>query len=63
MMVATYTPTLRFFNLGLYRAFILSFTGALYVAMTISSAINHLLGQYEWRGARTETFVNGHDVR
>ncbi|UJS17905.1 MAG: glycosyltransferase [Candidatus Jettenia sp.] len=63
MMATTYTPTLRFFNLSLYRAFILPFTGALYVAMTISSAINHLLGQYEWRGARTEIVTNDHDAK
>ncbi|HHT9129901.1 MAG TPA: glycosyltransferase, partial [Candidatus Brocadiaceae bacterium] len=52
-MAITYVPTLRFFDLCVWRAFTLPFAGMLYAAMTISSAINHLLGRQVWRGVRT----------
>ena len=53
----TYVPTLRFFDLCVWRAFTLPFAGMLHAAMTISSAINHLLGRQVWRGVRTEKKV------
>jgi hopene-associated glycosyltransferase HpnB len=56
-MAITYVPTLRFFDLCVWRAFTLPFAGMLYAAMTISSAINHLLGRQMWRGVRTEKKV------
>ena len=43
--------TLRFFGLNIYRALTLPIVGVLYMAMTVSSAINHLSGKREWRGA------------
>lgn len=52
IMAFTYVPTLRFFGLGAWMAFTLPVAGALYLAMTVSSAMNYLSGQREWRGAR-----------
>ncbi|MBU6392520.1 MAG: glycosyltransferase [Planctomycetes bacterium] len=56
-MAITYVPTLCFFGLGVWRAFTLPFAGMLYVAMTVSSAVNHLLGWQVWRGVRTKKNV------
>jgi hopene-associated glycosyltransferase HpnB len=55
IMALTYMPTLRFFSLCLWRAFTLPIAGTLYLAMTVSSAINYLSGRHEWRGARMKT--------
>jgi len=52
-MAVTYLPTLHFYRLGVWRAFTLPFCGALYLAMTVSSAINHATGKSSWRGVRT----------
>lgn len=52
LMAWTYIPTIRFFGLGRSRAFTLPIAGILYMAMTVSSAINHLFGRHDWRGAR-----------
>ena len=54
-MAGTYLPAIRFFKLGMHRVFTLPFAGTLYVAMTVTSAINHLSGRREWRGSRIET--------
>ena len=52
LMAWTYIPTIRFFRLGLSRALTLPLAGTLYMAMTVSSAMNHFSGRYNWRGAR-----------
>ena len=52
VMSVTYIPMLRFFGLGIYRAITLPIVGTLYAAMSVSSAVNHLSGRYEWRGIR-----------
>lgn len=52
VMSVTYIPLPRFFGLGIYRAITLPLVGTLYAAMTVSSAVNHLSGRYEWRGIR-----------
>lgn len=52
MMALMYVPTLRFFGLNVWRAFTLPIAGAMYLAMTVSSAINYLFGRHEWRGIR-----------
>ncbi|MFO0795679.1 MAG: glycosyltransferase [Candidatus Brocadiaceae bacterium] len=54
-MTITYLPMMRFFGLSKCRAFTLPVAGTLYLAMTISSAINHVLGKREWRGVRAKT--------
>jgi len=53
LMALTYIPTIRFFRLGVSRVFTLPIAGLLYMAMTVSSALNHLFGQHVWRGDRT----------
>ena len=53
LMAWTYIPTIRFFRLGRSRAFTLPIAGILYMAMTVSSAINHLFGRHVWRGERS----------
>lgn len=55
MMVFMYMPTLRFFELGIWRAFTLPVAGIFYLAMTLSSAINYLSGRHNWRGARQKS--------
>ncbi len=54
-MAGTYVPMIRFFKLGIHRAFTLPLAGTLYVAMTVTSAFNHLTGRRQWRGSRIET--------
>ncbi len=54
LMAGTYVPMIRFFRLGMVRAFTLPFAGALYLAMTVSSALNHITGRHEWRGVRSK---------
>ncbi len=54
-MAGTYVPMIRFFELGIHRAFTLPLAGTLYVAMTVTSAFNHLTGRRQWRGSRIET--------
>lgn len=44
-MAATYIPILKFYRLGVWRAFTLPCSGTLYLAMTVSSAINHVAGR------------------
>lgn len=53
-MAITYRPIIRFFNLNTGRVFSLPVAGIFYLAMTLSSARNYLLGRREWRGTRTE---------
>lgn len=57
IMTRTYAPTLRFFNLSVWRAFTLPVpvAGTFYLVMTVSSAINHLSGRCELRGTRTKS--------
>jgi len=52
LMAGTYIPTIRFFGLGRSRALTLPIAGTLYMAMTVSSAMNHLFGRHVWRGRR-----------
>lgn len=52
-MAVTYLPILNFYKLGVWRAFTLPFCGTIYLAMTVSSAINHVAGRSNWRGVRT----------
>lgn len=52
-MSATYMPILKFYRLGVWRAFTLPCCGTLYLAMTVSSAFNHIAGRSSWRGVRT----------
>ncbi len=52
LMATTYYPTLRFYKLRSWRTLTLPIAGALYMAMTITSAINHMKGNRQWRGAR-----------
>ncbi|HHT9159018.1 MAG: hypothetical protein A3G70_00155 [Planctomycetes bacterium RIFCSPLOWO2_12_FULL_39_13] len=54
LMSVTYIPILRFYNLSLIQAFTLPLTGTLYLTMTVSSAINHVVGRREWRGTRSK---------
>lgn len=53
LMAGTYIPTIRFFGLGRSRALTLPIAGILYMAMMVSSAMNHLSGRYVWRGDRS----------
>ena len=53
LMAGTYVPTIRFFGLGRSRALTLPIAGILYMAMTVSSAMNHLFGRHVWRGHRS----------
>src|SRR3990167_282380 len=53
LMAWTYIPTIRFFRLGRSRAFTLPIAGILYMAMTLSSAMNHFFGRHVWRGHRS----------
>lgn len=53
LMAGTYIPTIQFFELGRSRVFTLPIAGTLYMAMTVSSAMNHLSGRYVWRGDRS----------
>lgn len=55
IMAFMYMPTLRFFDLSVWRAFTLPIAGVFYLAMTVSSAINYLSGRHEWRGARMKS--------
>lgn len=52
-MSATYVPILKFYRLGVWRAITLPCCGILYLAMTMSSAFNHIAGRRSWRGVRT----------
>src|SRR3972149_4247735 len=52
LMAWTYIPTIRFFRLGRSRALTLPLAGTLYMAMTVSSVMNHFFGRHDWRGAR-----------
>ncbi len=52
LMIITYIPTFRFFGLGIVRAIAFPLAGILYMAMTVTSAINYFLGRREWRGSR-----------
>ena len=54
LMSVTYIPILRFYDLSIIRAFTIPFAGTLYMAMTVSSAINHATGRLEWRGSRNK---------
>ncbi|MFQ5965039.1 MAG: glycosyltransferase [Candidatus Scalinduaceae bacterium] len=54
LMMVTYIPTLCFFGLGMHRALTLPIVGILYAAMTVTSAINHLTGERDWRGTRSK---------
>lgn len=51
-MSITYTPTLFFYDLSVYRVLALPLAGFLYIAMTITSAINYFEGKRDWRGTR-----------
>ncbi len=53
LMAGTYIPTIWFFGLGRSRALTLPIAGILYMAMTMSSAMNHLFGRHVWRGHRS----------
>lgn len=53
-MSATYMPILKFYRLGVWRVVTLPYCGTLYLAMTVSSAFNHLAGRNSWRGVRTQ---------
>lgn len=57
-MAITYLPTIRFFNMNCGRTFSLPVAGFLYLAMTLSSAGNHVFGCREWRGSRRNIINN-----
>ncbi len=51
VMAASYLPVLRLYRLSPFRAVALPAIGALYTAMTVSSAIRHYAGRGgEWKG-------------
>jgi len=52
LMALTYYPTIRFYKQRSWRSLTLPIAGALYLAMTLTSAINHLKGHRHWRGTR-----------
>ncbi|MDO8131400.1 MAG: hypothetical protein Q6355_05800, partial [Candidatus Brocadiales bacterium] len=51
-MSITYTPTLFFYDLSIYRVLALPLAGFLYIAMTLTSAVNYFEGKRDWRGTR-----------
>lgn len=54
LMAVTYIPILRFFGMTIVRSFTLPIAGILYLAMTLTSAVNYVKGKREWRGARID---------
>jgi hypothetical protein len=52
-MILTYLPTLRFYGISGWWAFLMPLIGTLYLAMTWTSAIKYWLGETaEWKGRK-----------